>query len=57
MSIKTVSKNSLKRPFEVSELIRTLNPEVPYKEFERARDVRALEEIVRYIITLELDLK
>ncbi|AKF13649.1 hypothetical protein PHIN3_386 [Sinorhizobium phage phiN3] len=47
----------MKRPFEVSELIRTLDPKVPYKEFERARDVYALEEVVRYIQTLETYVK
>lgn len=45
--------NSTKRPKEVSELIRTLNPDVPYREFEAARQPEALEAVLRYIYALE----
>jgi len=43
----------IKRPPEAAELIRTLNPEVPYKEFEAAHGVDQLNAIVAYIHELE----
>lgn len=43
----------IRRPIEVTELIRCLNPDVPYRDFEQARGVEELEAILRYIYALE----
>ena len=45
--------SEMKRPPEVLELIRTLNPDVPYKEFEAARGVEELHAVIAYVYELE----